>query len=209
MISMLLGLGVVIVVGGLVVNYFRSKPAELPTVEDQNVPVDEAQKEEFSDTPAEELPPFEGELPTSYKVRQGDNLWRIAERYYQTGYGWVEIAAANKLNNPNVIVKDEELTIPQLAKAYPMTVKEREPAIGGASTTSYDEEMAKQAASSSQPQVENPIEGDKYTTQRGDYLWKIAIRAYNDGYKWVDIARANHLTNPDLIHSGLELTIPR
>ncbi|PIZ97158.1 MAG: lectin, partial [Candidatus Levybacteria bacterium CG_4_10_14_0_2_um_filter_35_8] len=37
----------------------------------------------------------------------------------------------------------------------------------------------------------------------------IAVRAYGDGYRWVDIARANGLENPDLIFSGNVLKIPR
>jgi nucleoid-associated protein YgaU len=44
---------------------------------------------------------------------------------------------------------------------------------------------------------------------KGDSLWKIAVRAYGDGYKWVSIAKANKLVNPNLIHSGNVLTLPR
>ena len=48
------------------VNYFQSKPTALPTIEDQEIAaVDEAVQEEFAETPAEELPPFSGELPTT------------------------------------------------------------------------------------------------------------------------------------------------
>ena len=53
------------------------------------------------------------------------------------------------------------------------------------------------------------IGGDKYTVQKGDTLWDISVRAYGDGYRWVEIAEANALTNPDLIHSGNEFVIPR
>ncbi|MGA2968080.1 MAG: LysM peptidoglycan-binding domain-containing protein, partial [Candidatus Levyibacteriota bacterium] len=48
-----------------------------------------------------------------------------------------------------------------------------------------------------------------YTVKSGDYLWSIAIRAYGDGYQWVKIAKANNLTNPDLIFSGNVLQLPR
>jgi len=44
---------------------------------------------------------------------------------------------------------------------------------------------------------------------KGDNLWQIALRAYGDGYQWVKIARENKLANPDLIHSGNILKIPR
>ncbi len=49
----------------------------------------------------------------------------------------------------------------------------------------------------------------EYIVQRGDSLWKIAERTYGTGYKWVDIARANNLTNPDIIHAGNTLTLPQ
>ena len=53
------------------------------------------------------------------------------------------------------------------------------------------------------------IAGATYTVVAGDYLWEIAERAYGDGYKWVDIARANNLSNPDLIFVGAKFTLPR
>lgn len=135
-ISMLMGAIVVVVIGGLVVNYFRNKPAELPVLEDQSLEMaDAADQEEFVDTPAEALPPFTGELPANYIVREGDNLWEIAERYYQTGYGWVEIAEANEMTESQALEKGQELVIPQLTKAYPLTVEGVEPAIGGGEST--------------------------------------------------------------------------
>lgn len=42
----------------------------------------------------------------------------------------------------------------------------------------------------------NPITAAKYIVKPGDSLWSIAIRAYGNGDRWVDIAQANHLTNP-------------
>src|SRR3989344_3020485 len=48
-----------------------------------------------------------------------------------------------------------------------------------------------------------------YEVKEGDNLWTIAEREYKDGYKWVDVAKANSLTNPDLIHQGNQLKLPR
>lgn len=50
--------------------------------------------------------------------------------------------------------------------------------------------------------------GKTYTVERGDTLWAIAERFYNDGTRWVEIAQANNLTNPSLIHTGNVLIIP-
>src|SRR4030042_3269445 len=49
----------------------------------------------------------------------------------------------------------------------------------------------------------------KYTVGRGDSLWKISTSLYGTGYNWVLIARENKLANPDIIHTGVVLTIPK
>lgn len=54
-----------------------------------------------------------------------------------------------------------------------------------------------------------PITSEKYTVKKGDCLWFIALRAYGDPYKWSEIAKTNKLVNPNLIHPGNELIIPR
>ena len=52
--------------------------------------------------------------------------------------------------------------------------------------------------------------GTTYTVKSGDSLSKIARHFYGDGNKWKKIhaANADKIPNPDLIHPGLELTIP-
>ncbi len=48
------------------------------------------------------------------------------------------------------------------------------------------------------------------TVKRGDTLWDIAQRAYNDGWLYPKIYAANPqvLTNPNLIHTGQRLRVP-
>lgn len=52
--------------------------------------------------------------------------------------------------------------------------------------------------------------GKTYTVKAGDSLSKIAKHFYGDGAKWKKIhaANADKIPNPDLIHPGLQLTIP-
>jgi len=52
--------------------------------------------------------------------------------------------------------------------------------------------------------------GQTYTVKAGDSLSKIAKHFYGDGGKWKKIhaANADKIPNPDLIHPGLQLTIP-
>lgn len=47
-----------------------------------------------------------------------------------------------------------------------------------------------------------------YVVQENQSLWDIAVIKYNDGYKWIKIAEANNITNPDTIFKGDKLTIP-
>jgi nucleoid-associated protein YgaU len=123
-------------------------------------------------------------MPKTYVVKSGDYLWSIAEKVYGSGYNWVDIANANKLQNPSVLFAGKELVIPNV-EPRTLTVQ------------------------NSQVTVPNPITGSTYTVVKGDYLWNIAVRAYGDGYKWTVIAQANKLANPGLIFSGNVLQLPR
>ena len=55
-----------------------------------------------------------------------------------------------------------------------------------------------------------PVGGNSYTVKKGDSLSKIAKQFYGDANKWKKIhaANADKIPNPDLIHPGLQLTIP-
>ena len=55
-----------------------------------------------------------------------------------------------------------------------------------------------------------PTGGQTYTVKAGDSLSKIAKHFYGDAAKWKKIhaANADKIPNPDLIHPGLQLTIP-
>jgi len=171
-ISMVLGALVVIVVGGLVINYFRNTNRVT-----QSNPVS-VQPEGIAVS----------ELPTTYKVVGGDNLWKIAQKYYDSGYNWVDIAQENKLVNSNVLSIDQELIIPKVEVRQPIMAEKpiSEPSTLGESITD-----------------------DTYTVVKGDCLWKIAVRAYGDGYQWVKIASENNLAHPNLIHPGNVLKLPR
>lgn len=56
-----------------------------------------------------------------------------------------------------------------------------------------------------------PPPSTKYTVVPGDSLWRIASNFYGNGALWPQIYAANREavgSNPNLIHPGLELTIP-
>jgi nucleoid-associated protein YgaU len=55
-----------------------------------------------------------------------------------------------------------------------------------------------------------PIGGQVYTVQKGDTLYKLARRFYNDQSRWRDIweANRNRIPDPDKIAVGMKLIIP-
>lgn len=52
---------------------------------------------------------------------------------------------------------------------------------------------------------------DRHVVRRGESLWRISARSFQDGARWRDLYRANRprIKDPDLIYPGQELVIPR
>lgn len=123
---------------------------------------------------------------SEHTVIKGETLWSIAEDSYGSGYNWTDIKNANNLKTEAIDV-GQKLVIPN-------DVEAKEP------TTTVKDLTVNQGIT---------IDGDSYTVEKGDNLWDIAVRAYGDGYMWTKIAEANSLENPDIIHSGNVLILPR
>lgn len=160
---MLLGAVVLVIVGVLVVNYFKDKGSV-------NIPANST----ISETENEHV------------VTNGETLWSIAENSYGSGYNWVDIKKANNLQNDEIEV-GQKLLIPE-------NISAKEPTV---TTKGLD------------VSTDTTIANDTYKVVHGDCLWDIAVRAYGDGYRWTEIAKANGLENPDIIHAGNILTLPR
>lgn len=47
-----------------------------------------------------------------------------------------------------------------------------------------------------------------HKVSKGENLWILAEKYYGDGFKWVEIATENKLSNASIIEEGQELTIP-
>lgn len=181
-VSTILGVVVVLVIGLLVYNYFRINQQSNVTPGEVSTSADENKESGDLTTPGMSVA-----LPTTHTVSVGENLWTIAEKYYASGYNFVDIAAVNRLTNKNLLMVGQKLTIPKVEVRKPLAMSGKiYPAV-----------------------IDNKIDGNSYAVQKGDSLWTIALRSYGDGFKWVEIAKANKLAQPDWIHSGNVLVLPR
>jgi nucleoid-associated protein YgaU len=130
------------------------------------------------------------ENPLVYTVKPGDSLWKIAVAQYGDGTMWKKIAITNALTHENQIEIGSRLTLP---------------VVEGVGELSNDLTIVPVNDHRS------VITDTNYTVQPGDSLWKISVRAFGDGYRFMSIFKANSnlIKNPDLIYVGWKLTIPR
>ncbi len=192
-ISIGLGLLVVVVVGILLYNYFtqkRSTPAEVQPSESVKA------SEEATNV---------AKPGSTYTVQEGDTLWSISEKSYNTGFNWTLIAEANKLSENARLEKGQQLVIPPA----PTVVSSSPVALASPEIQPTPTVSVVLPSASPQPTSPATITGTEYTVVKGDTLWHIACRAYGDCYSWTKIAKSNNLNNPDLIHPGNNLTLPR
>jgi len=183
-VSMALGAIVVLVIGVLIFNYFSkinqnksNNQGEISDAAQTGASPSLATKTvngnpvSLSNTSSEQ----------NYTVVAGDNLWKVSEKFYGTGYNWKLIASANNLVNPRVIHSGNVLKIPDAAVL-------KLPATGITSPS---------------------ISGGNYTVSKGDTLWSIAVRSYGDGFAWNKISKANNNIDPRNLKVGMSLNIPR
>jgi len=163
---MVLGALVIVIVGILIVNYFKDKRSQ--TLPEALTTTNQTQ------------------IGTTHKVVKGESLWSISENVYGSGYNWTDVKSANNLKSDDIEI-GQELVLPEVSAKEPTATKQD-------LTVTADSQT---------------ISGDSYTVVHGDSLWNVAVRAYGDGYKWVNIAKANNLSNPNVIHPGNILVLPR
>ncbi len=193
LISTIMGGVVVVVMAAMIFNYFKTFNKSGQITDEAAVNLSE-----------EEV--LSKELPTTYKVVKGDDLWHISERFYNSGYNYVDIVSENKLKDGNKIEVGMTLAIPKVEPR--LTAKMKAERAAKQEKVVTEEKLAKAVVKT----AKISIEGGKYTIVKGDYLWSIAVRAYGDGYKWTAIYNANKAkigNNPNWIFSGVELVLPR
>lgn len=197
---MLLGAVVILIVGSLIINYFRNLDTgqALPPVGTEEAAIN---------------------LPANHKVKLGEDLWSISETYYGTGYNWIDIAEANDLSNPGLIKEGEELLVPDIEpRTIGTKISDTEVDVEEADATPgptlepsivIPEKIVTEISETADSISDQKITTNTYTVVKGDTLWDISIRAYGDGFRWVDIAAENELVNPNLIHAGNVFVLPK
>ena len=127
-----------------------------------------------------------------YKVVRGDSLWKIAVKKYGNGYAWTEIAKANNLKNPSSLEIGQKIVIPE-------------------KVTIANTELRVETSEATTSNTSSITVGSEYKVVRGDSLWKIAVKAYGDGYQWTKIwqENKNKLPQANDLEIGMTLIIPR
>ena len=124
---------------------------------------------------------------TTYVVKKGDSLWKIAEEVYGDGTKGKFIADANKdvIKDPDKLTAGMKLTIPAAPPKAPGAPTAGETGTGQATTGTQ-----------------------KHVVAKGDTYWSLAQKYYNDGSQWKRIADANPGVKPDELRAGITINIP-
>lgn len=148
--------------------------------------------------------------PTTYVVKQGQGLWQIAKDVYKDGYKYMAIVKANKLKAPYIVRAGQTLVLPTSDEvAAIVTPLSKKAAIAMAG-------MDKINPSTPPTPTENAVgtasSVTQYIVEKGDNLWRIAVKVYQNGYAWVKLYKANRKLigmNPGKLFAGTTLTVPQ
>ena len=111
-ISMLLGVVVVVLVGSLLYNYFKS--VNKPT----------SGQVSSTTSPEQVQVPTGDKLPADYVVQKDDTLWSISQKAYNSGYKWMDVYSANKQvigYDANRLLTGTKLSLPKVETTKAVT----------------------------------------------------------------------------------------
>jgi nucleoid-associated protein YgaU len=178
----------------------------------QAAPAADAKKETKVNVPK----PVKPDLPKVYVVQDGDNLAKIAQKFYGAARGNKTINVmcifeANRklLKSPDDISVGQKLFIPLLkdeAKSvFDGGLFERIKSIGRtrSSTTAPTKTPSKP-----RPKPPEAKQTRQYVVQDGDSLWLIADKQLGDGERFREIIKMNALEDEDYLTVGMRLKIP-
>jgi len=137
--------------------------------------------------------PRERGAPQTYTIRSGDNLSKIAARFYGDAEKRNVIYEANRdvISDPNVLSIGTTIKIPALAAGEPAAQEE--------------------TAAGEAPRPEDVTSaGRTHVIKKSDSLWKLAVEYYGNGTEWKKIRDANpdKIDDPNNLPIGVEIVIP-
>lgn len=191
-LNMVLGVLILVVLGVLLFNYFNKPKGDLGTAQ-QTTQETSAIVDVSKDS-----------LPGKYTVKEGDTLYTIAQSYYGDGYLYKQLVEANKIEDEDSINVGQVIDIPRPQEAK--TANPTQTLNAENSTVKVD---GGTGGAVNQTEWGEKITTETYTVQEGDWLSKIAGRSYGDIYTFDKIAKANSITDPNVIEVGTVLQIPR
>ncbi len=163
--NLIIGL-LLVIIAILTFNFFKS-----------STPIEEKSPESQTIVPVVTLTPSNSNnsnpsTQNEYTTVKGDSLWKIAQKMYNNGFLWTEIAKANNLVNSNKLEIGLKLILPEVASSQII--------------------VDQQDTNNNSPINQNT----QYTVKKGDTLWKIAQDFYGTGFEWEKIFNysANNLT---------------
>ncbi len=122
----------------------------------------------------------------SYRIRENDNLAKIARREYGSDQYWRWLAEANGIANPGRLAIGDVIQLPPKPVA----------AQGAAA--------APPAAQAAAPQAG----GQRHLVKKGETVGEIAQKYYGSSKDWKRILEANALKRPEDLRAGQTLVIP-
>lgn len=151
--------------------------------------------------PVEPLPKVQDPI-RYHAVQKGDNLYRLAEKYYGSGSQWKLLADANKdrVGANNTLREGTRLRIPAGA---PAAFTKQSPATAPKPESKKDTRPA--APKADETRI---AKARTYTVQKNDTLGEISRRALGTSRRWPEIAQLNGLDEEDLLTPGMVLRLP-
>ncbi len=153
------------------------------------------------------------DLPKIYIVQDGDNLAKIAQKFYGAVRGnktinVTRIFEANRkeLKSPDEVPAGQKLIIPLLKD-------EAESVFTGGVFERIKSTIGRTRSSTKSPANPRPKPpaaqpGKQYVVREGDNLWRIAAKQLGDGERFREIIKLNVLDDEDFLDVGQRLLIP-
>ena len=129
--------------------------------------------------------------PVYHTVQAGETLASIGRTY---GLGWLEIATANGITDPNHIYSGQQLTIPGATAPGTAAVA---PAVDTTTTVNTASTVSTAPTASAGERT--------HVVQGGEHLASIAAQY---GLTWPTLSQANNIADPNQIYPGQTLIIP-